>query len=276
LVTVTPGAYVVISSTAAGSTALKVTIPAADFVILRGLTITGHGTAANGIWFTGAGTLQIENCAVSGFAQHGIFQSASGKMHVKDTEVRDGRQYGIRMYVNSGSITGSIDHCRVQNIGLAVYGTGHGVLIGNNASVTVSNTVSAGNHYGFSVGGSGRMVVSDSTAEGNGDMGFYVWEGGHMAATHCRAAANTNNGFYAVTAGVMTIDGSVSANNGSHGVWMSGSGTVARVANTTAVDNDGYGFVNGGATFISRGNNTVYGNKAGQTLGTITYDTAAQ
>jgi Right handed beta helix region len=274
-----PGARVVVSSPAASSTAITVTIGAADAVILRGLTVTGLGTGAHGIRFTGAGTLQIEECAVSRFTTHGIFQSGSGKMYVKDTEVRNSQYYGIRMYVNSGSITGSIDHCRIENITKPSTDSSKGVLIGNNARVSVSNTVSSGNvGFGFMAGGSGRMVISDSTAEGNsaGGVGFYVTEGGHMTVTHCRSAENSG-GFAAYAAGVMTIDSSVAAENQNSGIVSDGNGTVVRVANTTVVNNGRYGFFQySAASFISRGNNNVYGNVAGPTEGTITLDTSLQ
>lgn len=260
-----PGAHVVVS--AVSGTAVTVTIAVADAVVLRGLTVMGQGAGNTGVRFNGQGALHIEECVVSGFTAHGIFQSGSGRMYVKDTQVRDGGGYGIRMYVNSGRITGSIDHCRVENIG----NDGTGIGVGNNAEVSVSNTVVAGNgSSGFVVGGSGMMTVSDSTAEGNDDHGFYATSGGRMALTHCRAASNFGNGAF-VDAGMMTIDNSVFSGSHNGGIVAGGASAFIVVANSTVFNN-----INGvsasSGKIISRGNNTVIGN-ANTDIYNVTYST---
>lgn len=269
-----PGAYVVISSKVAGGTAVSITVGFSAVVVLRGLTVTGQGVGANGIRFNGTGTLHVEDCVVSGFTEHGIFQSDQGAMFIKDTNVRDGQGYGIRINDNdsSGNIRASIDHCRIENISPDV---GAGVAVGNNARVLISNTVSLVNDgVGFVVAGSGRMTVSDSTAEGN-THGFVASDGGLMTVTRSTAGSNSDVGFFATISGAMNIDSSVTTANG-HGIIAGSSGSVVRVARTMVVNNQIHGlFKTSGGTLISRGNNTVMGNTT-ETQGTITYVTGPQ
>lgn len=268
-----PGAHVVVS--APSGTAVTVTIASADAVVLRGLAVSGLGTGNTGVRFNGQGSLHIEDCAVSGFTTHGIFQSNSGKMFVKDTTVRDGTGYGIRMYVNSGNIVGSIDNCRVENIATAGSLVGVGVGVGNNARVSISRTIASGNsHINFAVGGSGRVVISDSNAAGS-TRGFTASDNGQMSVVRSQAASN-GYAFYAISGGVMNIDRSVADDNG-WGVFTTGGGdSIARVANSMIVNCGYIGLKNEVGTIISRGNNTVMGSLLRETEGTITYDTGPQ
>lgn len=118
-------------------------------IVLRGLTIVGHGTGTNGITSTSLGALYVENCVIDGFTGGAInFQQTFAKLFVKDTIVRNnGQSIHAGIYINGGTV--SIDHCTVEN-------NGYGIVI-DGGRITIRDSVVSGNvHNGFWARGPGN------------------------------------------------------------------------------------------------------------------------
>ena len=165
-----------------------------------------------------------------------------------------------------------IENCIVNGF------TGRGILV--NPSATGTRTVfikdsTFRNNAGFGINlfnGSSTALsaaIEGTRTESNGG-GIDINGSGLTATAHgCLSSGNSGVGFQSIGA-VLNIESSVSSNNAA-GIDNFSNGTV-RVSNSTVTDNAGFGFVNVGATFESRGNNTLRGNHAGgaQNNGTIT------
>jgi hypothetical protein len=108
----------------------------AGSIVLRGLTIVGHGTGANGITSTSGGALYVESCVIDGFAGGGINFQQEAKLFVKDTIVRNnGQHIYAGIYITLGTV--SIDHCSVEN-------NGYGIVI-DSGQITIRDSVVSGN-----------------------------------------------------------------------------------------------------------------------------------
>ena len=174
-----------------------------DVVVVRGLTLSSLG-GNFGIIFNAGAALHVESCIINGFAQHGISFNAASELFVKDTIVRNGSA-GIMIGNGSGTVKGSIDHCRLEN-------NGTGIQVSSNAKVTVRDTVAAGN----SLRGFSAAPVSGFTGELN--------------LENCTAAGN-NSGIQADTGGTIRVSNSTIANNAS-GIVTAGGTILSRFNNT--------------------------------------------
>jgi parallel beta-helix repeat protein len=250
-----------------------------DAVVLRGLTVTGLG-GVNGITVTSVGNLYIEGCVISGFSNNGINFNSAAELFVKDTTIRNSGMIGIVVGTASGTVTATIDRCRVERSGK------YGFSISNNARVSISNSVAANNGRnvfdgsGIYVTGTGAATVADSVASGN-TRGFYIFNGGVMDVRHSTASYNLQLGYFVAAGGKMTVSNSVAAGgsdggfavnggemaiesctarDGNHGMDSSNAGSFMRVSNSTLTGNI-YGFYqSNGASLRSRGTNTIEGN----------------
>ena len=151
-VVVAPGTQAVVPASSSNPVAVTVSAAPTDVVVLRGLTLTGYGVGAQGIFATSAGVLHVENCTISGFV-HGILHYfinslESGKLYVKDTVARN-NGYGIRISGGQGTALtrASIDHCRLEN------NSAVGLIAEDHTRVSVSNSIAAGNDFGFFAAG---------------------------------------------------------------------------------------------------------------------------
>jgi len=185
------------------SIGINATPPSSGTVVLRGLTITSCGQPAHvGIQCSAGspqGTLVIEDCAINGPFQWGIYADSS-KLFVKGTSVV-GSSNGVYIVSSLSSPTiATIERCRIEKNNL-------GLTAQYNTKVTVRDTVVSGNsnngmtaegNNGYTselnvercvVSGSGTGIitnnefggtvivrVSDSIATDNG-IGFYVASG---------------------------------------------------------------------------------------------------
>ncbi|MGI9068890.1 MAG: right-handed parallel beta-helix repeat-containing protein [Pyrinomonadaceae bacterium] len=68
--------------------------PSTSAVRLRGLSINGMGTAANGINLNTAGSVSIEDCVIDGFKGSGI-RVGAGRVFVRNTTIRNNASAGI-------------------------------------------------------------------------------------------------------------------------------------------------------------------------------------
>jgi hypothetical protein len=159
-------------------TAITVNAGASDKVVLRGLTIDGSGTGANGITFTAGGFLYVENCTVNNFSGYGIEfapTSGSGKLFVTDSVIRNNgvgaSGGGLHLLATTGpGFIATVDGLRSENNVFGVKGENLGI-------VTIRNSLAANNGYAgfsavnFSGSGTFRMVIENSVATHNGTSG---------------------------------------------------------------------------------------------------------
>jgi len=178
----------------AGTTGVIVNAAANDTVYLRNISINGAGTGTFGVRWLAGKALHIENCNIYGINSagptngHGIFVNlvvSGSNLFVKNTNIKNCATSGITIQTSSGFVAGSLDGVRLE-------GLPTGLLIGNNAFVSVRDSVinlntSIGvsitgtgtptgsfdnvminnNPTAISVGGTGIMNLSSSTLENN-------------------------------------------------------------------------------------------------------------
>jgi hypothetical protein len=125
-------------------------------VYLRNITINGAGNGLNGIRYLAAKELHVENCAIYGFGNNtagngfGITAplSASGNLFVRNTTIFNCAVAGINISTTTGFAVSTMD-------GIALEALPTGLIVGNNAFVTVRNSVIAqSSGTGVSIGGS--------------------------------------------------------------------------------------------------------------------------
>ena len=96
----------------AGGNAITITASSGN-VTIRGVSLNGVGITGttNGISFTGAGTLNVQNSVIRNFTNNGInfFPSAASQVYVSDTLLADNETYGV-LVVGDTKVTGSLDH----------------------------------------------------------------------------------------------------------------------------------------------------------------------
>jgi hypothetical protein len=219
-----PGFYAGI----AASSGTAVTIATASVnVILRGLNINGVG-ANTGISMTNGSSLTIENCVISNFLGNAVNVSAAADVRIVDSLVRGNGGHAVLF---TGPSTVEIVRTRVMgNGGVGIFAV---PTIAGNQSVTVVDSVSSGNAFGF--------AASTEFATGNVTL----------AVTGSTAANNSGAGFQAQTLStgtvLLTVNGSTATGNG------------------TGFNNSG----GAGVTFESTGNNSARANSS-NVSGTIT------
>ncbi|MGH6848459.1 MAG: hypothetical protein ACREC0_13790, partial [Methylocella sp.] len=177
----------------AGGNSIVINAGPSDSVHLRGLTLLGLGTGANGILFTAGGNLAIENCVIRSFAFAGlnISPSTSSSFSVSNTIVSN----------NSGGA------------GISVQPTGTAVVSGVISNVTANN-----NGTGIIVVGTGtsslNVTIVDSVASNNSGLG--VGAGGTATTAILLrnvAASNNNIGLSAAATSTLRVGHSVVTGN---------------------------------------------------------------
>lgn len=145
--------------------------PNTKVVQLRNLSINGAGSGLNGINFTSARQLYIENCAIFGFkgngtSSHGInINPSTGTLfniNIKDTIIKNNSGDGIHQNTSIGTLNASYDNVSLwgNNNGLAATGGTGNIsrsIIDNNtgSGITVSN--------GSVVNATGNQITSNGT-----------------------------------------------------------------------------------------------------------------
>ncbi len=150
--------------------AIDVSAGSTDVVVLRGLTLDGGGAGGNGIVSTHYGALYIEGCTINGFGNTGMSigaLSGESRVFIKDTIVRNNAVGILLGGVVGGTLTASLDNVRTEN------NVDGGVQALGDATVSVRNSVSAGNGQGFATSlflSSGHPVMNLESliASGNG------------------------------------------------------------------------------------------------------------
>jgi nitrous oxidase accessory protein NosD len=182
-----PGAMVGIATDAGA--AVTVTTGASDTVLLRGLTLNGLGSQQTGIAFNSGQSLHVEGCTINGFGIGIGAPLSGGLLFVNDTQIR---KCISAMQVADGN-RASIDHCRIEDNGV-------GLIVFQNAKVTIRDSVAAGNTYAglrtdSAEGATGELNVERCMISNNG-TGIFAGGGSVVRVAN---STITDNGIGLVT-----------------------------------------------------------------------------
>ena len=196
--------------------AITVTTGSSAKVTLRGLTLNvGSG---NGITVNSVGTLNVENCFITGFANIGIVMVSAGRLNVKGTDIT-ACQTGVSLLLNtSGSVQASVDHCHLDGNG---YGYVAATISPGSSTTTASYTTSNNNSEGWicGIGTSGKDVVN---------------------LEFCTGSENDNDGLLGGSTNALSVvrySNCVFGNNGNFGVLRVDAGTFESRGNNTITGN---------------------------------------
>ena len=177
----------------AGTTGIIVNAGANDVVYIRNVSINGAGTGLNGIRFLAGKALHVENCNIYGIGNNsagngnGIFANLTGTglLFVKDTNIKTCAVSGITAQSSGGVAGGLLEHVRVE-------GLPTGVLIGNNAFLSIRDSELNFNTTGVSITGSGTPTGSfDNCMLNNNVTGINVGASGIMNLSSSTLESNT-------------------------------------------------------------------------------------
>jgi len=197
--------------------AITVTAAFTDKVTLRGLTLNG-GTSS-GILVVSVGTLNVENCVITGFSLVGIQMISAGRLNVKGTDIK-ACLFGVHISNGTGVVEASINHCHLD---------------GNSTGFFTITT---------NPGGS-TTTATYSTANNNGANGWTTGFGGSsgkdvLNLEFCEGSENANDGLFGNSTGVGSVvrySNCVFGNNAFIGVQRAGSGTFETRGNNTITGN---------------------------------------
>ena len=185
-------------------------------VTLRGLVLNvGSGS---GITVSSVGTLNVENCFITGFPSDGIRMGSGGQLNVKGTDIK-ACGFGIHTNNTSGVARVSIDHCHLD-----------------------------GNNYGYLVEtlnpGSSTTAASSTTANNNSVHGWFCGAATSgkdvLNMEFCTGSENGSDGVLGNSANALSVvrySNCVFANNGVYGVERVGAGTFETRGNNTITGN---------------------------------------
>jgi hypothetical protein len=217
-----------------GTNAVIINAGASDVVTLRNLQINGVGTGTNAIRILGARAVHIENCDIYNFSTNGI---------------------SIEPNAGATTLEVFIKNSTIRNI------NPNNVAAGGQGGIVVRPAV------GFNA-----SVSMENTSVEQCSFGIRVEDRGTLTAKNCFSGNHFNHGFIAVgtsTVATINLDGCVAANNNnnasSSGVQSFGSFGTVRLSNTSVFGNRTGIIAQGGATFISFGNNRINGNATNAT-----------
>jgi hypothetical protein len=166
-----------------GANGITVNAGANDVVYIRNVSINGAGSGVNGIRYLAGKALHVENCNIYGQGNNsagngnGILVNLSataGGLFVKDTNIKTCAVNGISVATSTGFVAGVLDNVRLEALPT-------GLLIGNNAFVSVRNSViNLSTSVGVSITGSGTptgsfdnvMINNNPTAINVGSTGI--------------------------------------------------------------------------------------------------------
>jgi hypothetical protein len=197
--------------------AITISAGSSGNVTLRGLTLNA-GTN-NGITVNSVGTLNIENCFISGFTLYGLHMLSAGQLNIRGTSIK-ACFYGIFVAPTVGPVRASIDHCHLD-----ANSTGYYALStdpGGSATTATFSTADS-NSIGWICGNSSTgkdVLILDS----------------------CTGSENDNYGLFSNSANALSAAryaNCVFANNGARGVAQMNAGAVQTRGNNTISGNTG-------------------------------------
>ena len=179
----------------AGVSGIIINAGATDVVYIRNLSINGAGTGLNGIRWIAGKALHVENCKISGIGNNtagngnGIvvaLTATAGNLFVKDTNIQTCAIAGISVATTTGFVAGVLDNVRLE-------GLPTGLIIGNNAFVSVRNSViNLSTSTGVNISGTGGATGSfDNVMINNNPTGINVGAGALLNLSSCTLESNT-------------------------------------------------------------------------------------
>ena len=198
-------------------------------VSLRGLQLTfpGNDNKTNGITVQSAATVHVEDCVIHGFYIGIMVNGTNAQLSVTNSIIRDNAE-GVYI-VTASNAQVRLDNSRVED------NYGNGVTIG-----------------------SGTATITRSLVSSNGMTGIAA-TGGAIVNVIATTSAHNQYGFYLESA-QMTFESAVASNNSAYGLML-GAGSAVRLSNSTFTNNGTGIVVFGSGKALTRGNNTVSGNK---------------
>jgi hypothetical protein len=198
--------------------AITVNAGSSDTVTLRGLVLLNFGSN-NGIKVNSVGTLNVENCFITGFQNTGIQMLSPGRLNVKGTDIKASGG-AISIQNHSGLVQASIDHCHLDgnSVGYLAATTSPGGSTATATHTTANNNSSEGWVCGLGLS-SGRDVLN---------------------LEFCEGSENVNNGLTSVSSNAQSAalySNCVFTNNGAFGVKQLQSGSVKTRGNNTITGN---------------------------------------
>jgi hypothetical protein len=196
--------------------AITVNAPSAT-VTLRGLVLN-VGTN-NGITVNSVGTLNVENCFITGFAGDGIRMASAGKLNIKGTDIKSSG-FGVLVSNTSGVVQASLDHCHFD---------------GNAGAGYITATTSPG---------SSTTTATYSTANNNTGHGWVSGFGStgadELNLEYCTGSENSNQGLLGFSTNALSVarySNSVFFDNGQFGVARVGTGAIGTRGNNSIAGN---------------------------------------
>jgi Right handed beta helix region len=171
---------------------ITVNIASTDKVVLRGLSMNGVVFGDQiGIWFTGGGTLVVENSVIAGFGS-GIYQVAAGSnLIVNNCEFRNNRFFGV-LNGTAGDTNSNtlIENSRFEYNGYVGVRAGIGT-----ANVSIRNSALTNNTTGVLALGSSQtqpvLIVVDTCTIAHNSEGMHADSGVGMGSATIRVTNST-------------------------------------------------------------------------------------
>jgi hypothetical protein len=202
----------------ANASAITITSSSGN-VILTGLRVDGAGNSANGINYTGAGTLHLENTVVRNFTTYGLAfdPSAASQLLIADTIISDnlsGDGIDILPSVMTATVSGTMRRVTIEN-------NSYGMFAEQSNGATINLTIddsSISNNANFGLanyGPAARIVVRNSTIANNSDG--LVGAAGGIWITRSTISDNVNG----TTGSVVSYGDNNLINNATQGIFSS-------------------------------------------------------
>jgi hypothetical protein len=214
-----------IVSSVLGSTAITINTASPATIILRHLSLTGLGTASNGI-FTGSlfssGTLIVEDCKIQEYGSYGIFFSPSsgrGLLQVSNSQVFGNGYAGILVAPSTGQIA-TVTLNRVELVGNA----GDGLqLEGGIVAGTMRDSVAGGNGKSgvVSLASQVYFTVEESSIIANLASGVYTHSAGALVNVGASTIGGNGTGISAVIGSIISFGNNQMSANGTNGNFTS-------------------------------------------------------
>jgi len=199
-ITLDGGGGQVASVLVAGTNGIVVAAGAADIVIIRNMRLDGllgggnANAGINGIRFISGKALHIENCDIFGFNNNGIdiAKADGGKVFVTNTVVQNNAKSGISSQNTVNIVSVTIKDSTFDGNGFV------GVLAREFSNISVTNTTSSGNAFGYvsqasAAGLSETMTILNSMAAGN-TIGIQTGGNGGTDTVNISGVGLFNNG----------------------------------------------------------------------------------
>jgi hypothetical protein len=213
-----PGGFEAAVSVNSGQSGITINAPSTANVTLRGLTLTGGGTATNGIVANSAASVNIIGCIVKDFVNNGIVIQPSAGAGTVLALVADTYVFNNGKGINVAPISGGIVSITINQVTAkdnvngfyfdttASGGRTNAVISGSHADYNTNNGITATANGNFNV----YVNVKDSYATGNKNFGISAVNTGLGGS----AGAGTGivlNDVYAINNAVVDVNSSQSS-----------------------------------------------------------------